>query len=74
MNSIKLTKLQKKEMRAIVGGDKPKCSCNCSCECQGEDTTYEQNKQTRNEVKAALLIAASSESSSGSNPPSPPSQ
>ncbi len=73
MNSIKLTKLQKKEMKAIVGGDKPKCSCKCSCECQGEDTTYLQNLAMVNLVRGLNASAASSESSSGTNP-NPPAQ
>lgn len=68
MNSIKLTKLQKKEMIAVVGGDKPNCNCSCSCACQGEDTTYEQNRQTRSEVKALINVHSFSESSSGNNP------
>lgn len=73
MNSINLTKLQKKEMIAVVGGDKPKCSCSCSCACEGEDTTYEQNRQTRNEGKAGLQSYSFSESSTGNNP-KPPTQ
>jgi natural product precursor len=33
MDSIKLTKLQKKEMKNLIGGEPPKCSCTCDCVC-----------------------------------------
>ncbi|MCQ2320610.1 MAG: hypothetical protein MJZ91_04685 [Bacteroidales bacterium] len=44
MDSIKLTKLQKKEMKKVIGGEHVNCPCSTcpSCNCGGGDTIPSQ--------------------------------
>ena len=61
MNSIKLTKLQKKEMKKVFGGQEETCKCSScpSCNCGGGDAipARTQNKHTNQEFTGMIVHA-----------------
>ena len=79
MDSIKLTKLQKKEMKNLMGGEPPKCSCTCDCSCPscGDGTigqlagANQSSHISMNTISSFSSSSTKSESSTPVNPGTP---
>lgn len=76
MDSIKLTKLQKKEMKNLMGGEPPKCSCTCDCSCPscGDETTGQlagANQSSHISISTCMSIDTASSESKNTTPGNP---